>query len=203
MKMISLREIWMFQLFFVFNYLSTVLCRGHYSDRVIQTLEDEIGAENFTYYRLQRTGTLRLELRSLMGDVDVYISGEVQHPDYITYDLKSETCGLDVISIPSAMSRPVYISLFGHPNYLHSKYRLTILEVDDPVVDDYEILVDKYERYYYEEMEGGSPNEESYEERASKSSGDGHSFQERVEDDLPMWWKLLLGILEFGIEVIL
>lgn len=198
--MISLRQVWMLELLMMLNYLTTVLCRGHFTDRVIQTLEDEIGAENFTYYRLQRTGTLRLELRSLLGDVDVYISGEVQHPDYITYDLKSETCGLDVIAIPSTMSRPVYISLFGHPNYLHSKYRLTILEVDDPVVDDYEILVDKY---YYEEMEGGSPNEESYEERASKSSNNGHSSQERVDDELPVWWKLLLGILEFGIEVIL
>ena len=46
--------------------------------RVIQVLEDVIGAENFTYYRLQRPGMLRLELVSIKGDVDIYVSTEVK-----------------------------------------------------------------------------------------------------------------------------
>jgi hypothetical protein len=124
--------------------LSVSWCTKEY---LIQTLEDDIGAENFTYYRLQRAGSLRLELLSLRGDVDVYVSAVVSQPDYSNYDLKSETCGIEIIHVPAIMPRPVYLGLFGHPNNLHSKYRLSIYEVDEPVVDDYEALVDKYERF--------------------------------------------------------
>uniref|UniRef100_A0A2C9L121 CUB domain-containing protein n=1 Tax=Biomphalaria glabrata TaxID=6526 RepID=A0A2C9L121_BIOGL len=141
----SCTDLWPIALSVFIIVSSPVFCKGKTNGRVIQTLEDEIGAENFTYYKLHRSGALRLELKSLLGDVDIYVSTEVQHPDYSNYDLKSETCGLDVIQIPSTMSRPVYIALFGHPNYLLSKYRLSTLEVEEPALDDYEILVDKYE----------------------------------------------------------
>ncbi|KAK7000076.1 UPF0669 protein [Biomphalaria glabrata] len=196
----SCTDLWPIALSVFIIVSSPVLCKGKTNGRVIQTLEDEIGAENFTYYKLHRSGALRLELKSLLGDVDIYVSTEVQHPDYSNYDLKSETCGLDVIQIPSTMSRPVYIALFGHPNYLLSKYRLSTLEVEEPALDDYEILVDKYERYYYEEMEGYP--EDSSDEKSSKNKEEIHSSNS-VEDELPMWWKILLSVLEFGIEVIL
>ncbi|KAH9507188.1 hypothetical protein Btru_056575 [Bulinus truncatus] len=191
-------DLWLLIIPVILTYLRIVSGKGRSDGKVIQTLEDEIGAENFTYYKLHRSGTLRLELRSLIGDVDIYISSEIQHPDYSNYDLKSETCGLDVIHIPSSMPRPVYIALFGHPNYLSSKYRLSTLELEETVVDDYEALVDKY---YYEEMEGYP--EDDIKEKNSKPKENGHTFSNKVEDELPVWWKLLLSILEFGIEVIL
>ncbi|GFO35332.1 upf0669 protein c6orf120 homolog [Plakobranchus ocellatus] len=171
--------------------------------RVIQVLEDDIGAENFTHYRLQRPGLLRLELVSLSGDVDIYCSTEVQHPDYNLYDMKSDSCGVDVITIPSAMQRPVYISLFGHPNHILSKFRLTILEIQEAFVEDYEYLVNKYERYYFEEMESEMTGKPKPEKPEKESFSDQSSISDEEEATLPLWWKLLLGILEFGIEVVL
>ncbi|CAG5128993.1 unnamed protein product [Candidula unifasciata] len=172
--------------------------------RLIQTLEDDIGAENFTYYRLQRPGSLRLELISLKGDVDIYVSSTVSQPDYWNYDLKSETCGLDVISIPTNMPRPVHLALFGHPNSFVSRYRLSIYEVDDPAVDDYEALVDKYERYYYEEMNGGSYEPPTERETSSKSSSSkAQKADHRAEVELPLWMNILIDTLKFIIEVIL
>ncbi|RUS84608.1 hypothetical protein EGW08_007635 [Elysia chlorotica] len=171
--------------------------------RVIQVLEDNIGAENFTYYRLQRPGMLRLELVSIKGDVDIYVSAEVQHPDYDFYDLKSDSCGTDIIIIPSKMQRPVFIAIFGHPNHIQSKYLLTIYELHEPLVEDYEYLVNKYERYYFEEMENemtGNPKPLRQKEESPKEYS---SASEEDEDAAPLWWEILLGILRFGIEVVL
>ena len=47
------------------------------SKYLIQSLQDNIGAENFTYYRLHRPGSLMVELTSVEGDVDIYVSTEV------------------------------------------------------------------------------------------------------------------------------
>ncbi|XP_005112421.1 UPF0669 protein C6orf120 homolog [Aplysia californica] len=188
--------------------LQLLICASWYkavaSKMQIQSLEDNIAAENFTYYRLHRPGTLRLELLSIVGDVDMYISTESQHPTYAHYDLKSETCGLDVISIPSSMSRPVYIGLFGHPNHLQSRCRLTIFEEEEPVVDDYQSYVDMFEKYYFDGLDESSSEQSSGRESSSKTSSKPTSKDNRqVDDELPIWWKILLGILEFGIEVIL
>ncbi|BFZ07236.1 hypothetical protein BsWGS_10275 [Bradybaena similaris] len=180
------------------------ICLSSKDARLIQTLEDDIGAENFTYYRLQRPGCLRLELISLKGDVDIYVSSTVSQPDYWNYDLKSETCGLDVVSIPTSMPRPVHLALFGHPNSLVSKYRLSIYEVDDLAVDDYEAMVDKYERYYYEEMNSGSYESHTERETSTKSSSSkAQKTDPRAEVELPLWMNILIDTLKFIIEVIL
>uniref|UniRef100_A0A0B6ZZN3 Uncharacterized protein n=1 Tax=Arion vulgaris TaxID=1028688 RepID=A0A0B6ZZN3_9EUPU len=170
------------------------------SEWLIQTLEDDIGAENFTYYRLQRPGSLRLQLVSLHGDVDIYVSSSVSQPDYSNYDLKSESCGFDIISIPAIMSRPVYLGLFGHPNNHQSKYRLSIFEVDEPVVDDYEALVDKY---YYEEMDGSSSKEPIEKDTYAKLSSRKSVKVDHREDERPLWWDILIDTLKFFVEVIL
>ncbi|GFR95342.1 UPF0669 protein C6orf120 homolog [Elysia marginata] len=169
--------------------------------RVIQVLEDKVGADNFTYYRLQRSGVLRLELVSIKGDVDIYVSTEVQHPDYNLYDLKSDTCGKDIINIPSKMQRPVFISVFGHPNHIESKYRFTIFELQEQFVEDYEYLVNKYERYYFEEMEqelSGRPKSYKSKEESPKEHS---SIPEEEEDEAPLWWEILVGILKICIDV--
>lgn len=171
--------------------------------RVIQVLDDEIGAENFTYYRLQRPGVLRLELVSVKGDVDIYVSSEVQHPDYNVYDLKSDSCGKDIIHIPSKMQRPVYISVFGHPNHIQSKYKFTIFELQEEFVEDYEHLVNKFERYYFEEMEyeiGGKPKPFKAKEESPKEHS---SISDEEEDVAPLWWEILVGILKIFIDVVL
>jgi len=184
-----------------------VLCCQVFAQRLlIQSLEDEIGAENFTYYRLHRPGSLRVELHSIVGDVDIYVSMESQHPSYDMYDLKSETCGKDIILIESSMERPVFIGLFGHPNYLQSKYHLYIYEVDEAILEDYEYLVNKYERYndYMYRDDGNKPS--STQDHSTSKKATRHSSSSRdstIEDELPLWWKILIGIIEFGIEVIL
>jgi len=182
----------------VFTILQQVLG----SKYLIQTLQDEIGAENFTYYRLHRPGMLRLELFSISGDVDIYISTETQQPNYEVYYLKSETCGIDVVSVDSSIQRPVYIGIYGHPFYLSSKYKLSIYEVDEPILDEYESFVQRFERYHFDHY---APPEENDEKPSKSRSQNKQAVKDsRIEEENnPLWWKILLGFIEFGLEVIL
>jgi len=171
------------------------------SKYLIQSLQDNIGAENFTYYRLHRPGSLRVELTSVEGDVDIYVSTEHQHPSYNTYDLKSESCGMDIIKVDSSLPRPVFIGLYGHPFYLGSRYHLQVYEVDDPHETTYMDYVNKYERYLHDEVPGESGDK--YQKSQRYQGKQTQSEKRAIEEEMPLWWKILLGVLEFGIEVIL
>ena len=96
-------------------------------ENIIQTYDGEIGAGNFTYFELKKEGEITLVLESVEGDADIYISQENLKPDFDHYDLKSTTCGEDVVTIPSYYKRPVGISVFGHVYAPLTKYTMKVL----------------------------------------------------------------------------
>ena len=57
-------------------------------------------------------------------------------------------------------------------------------------------------RYYFDDLEKGRTDEASTGDTSQKPFNPSASKQGGpVEEQLPLWWKILLGILEFGIEV--
>jgi hypothetical protein len=166
-----------------------------------QTVSGAMYAENFTYYKLSGEGWLRLELHSLQGDVDLYVSGHTQQPSFDDYELKSDSCGVDVVDIHSTMTRPVGIGLYAHPYYHSCAYRLDITVISESEYDEYEELFQMFHYLRYDD------EEESDERR----SGDGKkprpkshttTDSEQLDDDEPVWWTVLLTILKFILEVI-
>lgn len=106
-------------------------------EHVIQTFYGEIGAGNFTYFTLKKEGDVTLLLDSMEGDADIYVSQDNLKPDFDNYDLKSVTCGEDVVTIPSYYKRPIGISVYGHVYAPLSKYTMKVL-MDYSVGDESE-----------------------------------------------------------------
>lgn len=52
-------------------------------------------------------------------------------------------------------------------------------------------------RYYFDDHS----NSESFEDRGREPTPDSDRSQYHEEKEMPIWWKIFLGILEFGIEV--
>jgi len=96
-------------------------------EHLIQTFYGEIGPGNFTYFTLKKEGDVTLILESTEGDADIYISQDILKPDFDNYDLKSATCGEDVVTIPSYYKRPIGISVFGHVYAPLTKYTMKVL----------------------------------------------------------------------------
>ncbi|KAL3879820.1 hypothetical protein ACJMK2_032101 [Sinanodonta woodiana] len=115
--MMSLRIIYLLPI------LDMVFCRGVKESKL---LEHTMSADIFTYYTISLEGHVRIELESLEGDVDLYVSDETLTPDYVNYKLKSVTSGLHSVEVPAEFKRPVGIGIVGHLIHLPSSYKLTI-----------------------------------------------------------------------------
>lgn len=99
-----------------------------------EVIEGEVEFENFTYYIVDSNEDIILNLTSLAGDCDLYISqarrsGEnPPNPtiDTDSYDLQSTTCGEDVIAINREVIRPFTIGIYAHPSHHLCMFRLQI-----------------------------------------------------------------------------
>ncbi|KAL3874693.1 hypothetical protein ACJMK2_037668 [Sinanodonta woodiana] len=128
-------------------FVNLIFC---HAAEVLQILEDTVPGENFTYYRITIQGRLSIEMETLEGDADIYVSDETMQPDYMNYKLKSVTCGLDIVEVPAEFKRPVGVGIFGQPTHATSRYRVTtkwLASTDEN--EDYQRLMDTY--YKYEE----------------------------------------------------
>lgn len=96
-------------------------------EHIIRTFDGEIGPGNYSYFELKKDGEITLILESVEGDADIYVSQEHLKPDCDHYDLKSTTCGEDIVTIPSHYKRPVGISVFGHVYAPQTKYTMKVL----------------------------------------------------------------------------
>lgn len=166
---------------------------------LIQTVSGVLYAENFTYYKLSGEGWLRLELNSLEGDVDLYVSGLTLHPSFFEYELKSDSCGIDVVDIHSTMNRPVGIGLYAHPFYVQSTFRLDIQLVKEVEVDDYERLFQAF--HYYTFDHGEETSKDNSKSRSDKKSGLTDDSDEEEKESI--WWTIIVTLLKFVLEIIL
>ena len=98
-----------------------------YTERILSSISSEVGAGNYTIYKLEEQGDVTIVLQSFVGDADLYVSKFESKANFLNYDLSSTTCGLDMIGIPHYFSRPMFIAVYGHIHSPLSKYRLTFV----------------------------------------------------------------------------
>jgi len=87
-----------------------------------------IEKDNFSYFYINSHGPIILNLTSLIGDADLYISDSNMYPTYHpeSYTLHSATCGEDIIVVPESFESPIAVGVFGHAE--SSFYSLEIYE---------------------------------------------------------------------------
>ncbi|XP_067942374.1 UPF0669 protein C6orf120 homolog [Watersipora subatra] len=108
------------------------MCSLAYTAQLIQAVEGSVGAESFLYYSYADPGPLIVVLKSISGDADLYVSSSTKTPTYIDYEVKSNTCGVDMLDL-SDMKRPVYIGVFGSHAYDTTNYTLYAYRIDGGV----------------------------------------------------------------------
>ena len=116
-------QLWTWLLAFVIMCIAS-LCHG--VEHLVYTFTNQVGAGNFTYFKLHRDGNVRLELKSVSGDADLYVSSKTLSPDYNSYEFSSTTCGEDEVLVPAKTQRPVGVGVFGHPSYEVSHLILSV-----------------------------------------------------------------------------
>ncbi|XP_072265452.1 UPF0669 protein C6orf120 homolog [Pyxicephalus adspersus] len=93
---------------------------------LLHVVQGQLGAGNYSYLRLNHEGRIILEMQSLKGDADMYISDATLNPSFDEYELQSMTCGLDVIVVPDHFKRPVGIAIYGHPYHMESEFEIKV-----------------------------------------------------------------------------
>ncbi|KAE8601729.1 hypothetical protein XENTR_v10013774 [Xenopus tropicalis] len=135
---------------------------------LLHVLQGQIGAGNYSYLRLNHEGTIILQVQSLKGDADIYVSSLTLNPTFDDYELQSTTCGLDKITIAHHLSRPVGIGIYGHPSHMESEFELKVYYDrtvrEDPFADasyDPEVLEAKQRQQQQQTSLDSSQEEES------------------------------------------
>ena len=76
------------------------LIEGRY--QFLSAVTGKVSQGKYIYYNATVPGTILLELTSISGDADLYVSQKTKNPtwDPNNHCLQSVTCGLDLILIP-------------------------------------------------------------------------------------------------------
>ncbi|PIK45866.1 hypothetical protein BSL78_17265 [Apostichopus japonicus] len=142
---------------------------------LLQTLKGEVGAGNFTYFKLTKEGPIQLVVKTLEGDADIYVSDSTSKPTFKNYDIQSTTYGDEVIDIPSSSKRPVAVGIYGHPFS-----DLTLFQMDI-----YWLFT-----------------EDSDKEMYSHYSGLPSFSEEHSEDEESLLWTIIINFLKILLEVL-
>lgn len=123
-------------LFFIWTCLVSVIIQ---TSQAIHSLQGKVDGGNYSYYVLKYEGPIFLELRSIEGDADLYISEKFDHPtfDLDEHSMSSWTCGTDSLFIPKSFGRPINIGVYGHPRYETSRFVLTAVFHPDDEIDPF------------------------------------------------------------------
>ncbi|KFO92394.1 UPF0669 protein C6orf120 [Buceros rhinoceros silvestris] len=150
---------------------------------LLHVVQGQIGAGNYSYLRLNHEGKIVLQMRSLRGDADLYVSDMTLHPSFDEYELQSVTCGQDVVHVPAHFRRPVGIGIYGHPSHLESEFEMKVYY--DQTVVQYPFGEASYSP---EEMEANRKHSESAEDAS--------------QDEESLFWTILIGILKLILEIL-
>lgn len=149
---------------------------------LLHVVQGQIAAGNYSYLRLNHEGKIVLQMQSLKGDADIYVSDETLHPSFDDYELQSVTCGQDVVHVPAHFRRPVGIGIYGHPSHSKSEFEMKVY---------YDRTVVEYP------FSGGSYNPEDMEMNQKQF----HSTDES-QDEESVFWTILFGILKLILEIL-
>ncbi|XP_056423109.1 UPF0669 protein C6orf120 homolog isoform X1 [Hyla sarda] len=151
---------------------------------LLHVVQGQIGAGNYSYLRLNHEGRIILEMESLKGDADIYVSSLSLNPNFDEYELQSTTCGLDVIIVPDHFSRPVGIGIYGHPSYLESEFEIKVY----------------YDRTIQEDpFAEASYNPEELEESQKPQK---QAPKDTSQEEESMLRTILIGILKIVLEIL-
>uniref|UniRef100_A0A8D0EAX8 Chromosome 6 open reading frame 120 n=1 Tax=Salvator merianae TaxID=96440 RepID=A0A8D0EAX8_SALMN len=150
---------------------------------LLLVVQGQIGAGNYSYLRLNHEGKIVLQMKSLKGDADLYVSDVTLHPSFDDYELQSVTCGQDVVFVPANFRRPVGIGIYGHPSHLESEFEMKVY-YDRTVV--------------YSPFDGGSYNPE----KMNAYQKQFHSTEDESQDEESVFWTILIGILKLILEIL-
>ncbi|KAM7172032.1 LOW QUALITY PROTEIN: UPF0669 protein C6orf120 homolog [Macrochelys suwanniensis] len=150
---------------------------------LLHVVQGQIGAGNYSYLRLNHEGKIVLQMQSLKGDADLYVSDMTLHPSFDEYELQSVTCGQDVVYVPAHFRRPVGIGIYGHPSHLESEFEMKVYY--DRTIVDYPFAEASYNP---EEMEASQKRT--------------HSAEDQSQDEESIFWTILIGILKLILEIL-
>lgn len=148
---------------------------------LLHVVQGQIGAGNYSYLRLNHDGKIVLQMRSLRGDADLYVSDKTLRPSFDTYKLQSATCGQDVVVVPGEFSRPVGIGIYGHPSYQESEFEMRVF-LDDSVPQD--------------------PFEDSSAESGQKPKKSHPASPDDFQEEESFFWTVLIGLLKVILEIL-
>ncbi|CAG4936828.1 unnamed protein product [Parnassius apollo] len=162
------------------------------ADKVLlDTVIGAVGAGNFSYWQLGHTGPLLVELTSLSGDADLYVSDSIR-PSYETdkNNFSSVTCGPDMVNIPADFPRPVGIGVFGHWSHFISEYSIQVFLDMSVVLSEEQLLT-------IERAHQGSGEGQDMEDKRSKEN----IVTRKTEDNNKPRFLKLLNILDMVFEM--
>ncbi|NXO00198.1 CF120 protein, partial [Rhinopomastus cyanomelas] len=148
---------------------------------LLHVVQGQIGAGNYSYLRLNHEGKIVLQMRSLKGDADLYVSDVTLHPSFDEYELQSVTCGQDVVHVPAHFRRPVGIGIYGHPSHLESEFEMKVYY--DRTVVQYPFSEASYS---HEEMEANQK----------------YSTEDESQEEESVFWTILIGLLKLILEIL-
>lgn len=152
---------------------------------LLHVVQGHIGAGNYTYLSLSHGGRIILHMLSLKGDADLYVSDKTLRPDFDTYKLQSATCGHDVVVVPRDFVRPVGIGIYGHPSHLESEFEMRVFYDQTPVTED----------MFHKDLYSTEQNHEQPEHPQLHTG-------KKSEDEEPILWTILIGILKIILEIL-
>lgn len=151
---------------------------------LLHVVQGQVGAGNYSYLRLSHEGRIILEMQSLRGDADMYVSDATLNPSFDEYELQSMTCGLDVVVVPDHFKRPVGIGIYGHPFYTESEFEIKVY-YDQTIIED--------------PFAGASYDPEQLETNYKKQRQPQHDASHEEESVLQT---ILIGILKIVLEIL-
>ncbi|CAH0730733.1 unnamed protein product, partial [Brenthis ino] len=154
--------------------------------QLLDTVVGAVGAGNFSYWQLGHTGPLMIELTSLKGDADLYVSNTVR-PSYEIdkNNFSSVTCGPDIVNIPIEFPRPIGIGVFGDWSHAVSEYSIQVF-LDTS-------LMLKEEQLAFQRSHGGS-------EREANTPRKERPVPKKMDDDRPRFLNVL-NVLDMIFEM--
>ncbi|XP_068926573.1 UPF0669 protein C6orf120 homolog [Petaurus breviceps papuanus] len=150
---------------------------------LLHVVQGQIGAGNYSYLRLNHEGKIVLQMKSLKGDADLYVSDTTLHPSFDEYELQSVTCGQDVVFVPGHFQRPVGIGIYGHPSHLESEFEMKV---------------------YYDRTVVEYPLGEAIYATDGKATSQKQPYtpEDTSQDEESIVWTIIIGILKLILEVL-
>uniref|UniRef100_A0A8C4PF97 Chromosome 6 open reading frame 120 n=1 Tax=Equus asinus TaxID=9793 RepID=A0A8C4PF97_EQUAS len=145
---------------------------------LLHVVQGQIGAGNYSYLRLNHEGKIVLQMQSLKGDADLYVSDGTLHPSFDDYELQSVTCGQDVVFIPAHFQRPVGIGIYGHPSHHESEFEMKV--------------------YYDRTVEQHPFGEAAYSDGSDPSHKHAYAPEDASQEEESVLWTILISILKLA-----